>query len=96
MSFSVLIKHKLTEAINVLPEKTRRIIFDALKSLENNPWPGAGKDKEKLRLEEKIDLYRLHIGRSYNIFYTINNENHVVLVHDVMTIEQAHKKYGRM
>ncbi|WFN37420.1 hypothetical protein L1994_03235 [Methanomicrobium antiquum] len=82
-----LIKHKSAEAINLLPEKTRRIIFDALKSLENNPWPGAGNDKEKLRL---------HIRRSYTIFYKIYNESHVVLVHDVMIIEQAHKKYSRM
>jgi len=96
VSFCVFIKQKSTEAINVLPGKTRRIIFDALKGLEKNPWPGASGDKEKLRPEEKTDIYRLHIGRSYTAFYTIDTRDHVIRIHDVMTIEQAHKKYGRM
>ncbi len=96
MSFQVFVKQKSMEAINELPGKTGRIIFDALKGLENNPWPGAGGDKEKLCLEESMEVYRLHIGRTYTAFYTIDTRDHVVRVHDVMTIGQAHKKYGRM
>jgi len=84
------------DAINELPEKSRRIIFEALKGLEKNPWPGNHGDKEKLHLEDELEIYRLHIGRSYTALYTIDAGDHVIQVHDVMTIEQAHKKYGRL
>jgi len=96
VSFQVLVRQKSIEAINELPAKTRRIIFDALKGLEKNPWPGADGDKEKLRLEGGLEVYRLHIGRSYTTLYTIDLKNHTVQIHDVMTIGQAHKKYGRL
>ena len=95
MSFQVLIKRKSVEAINELPGKTRRIIHDALKSLEQDPYPGTGGDKELLHHEEGIEVYRLHIGRSYTAFYTVDIRSHIVQVHDIMTIGQAHKKYGR-
>lgn len=84
------------DAINELPEKFRRIIFEALGGLEKNPWPGTDGDKEKLRLEGPLEIYRLHIGRSYTALYTIDTGEHAIRVHDVMTIEQAHKKYGRL
>lgn len=95
MSFQVLIKQKSVKAIDDLPDKTRRIIHDALKSLEQDPYPGTGGDKELLHHEEGIEVYRLHIGRSYTAFYTIDIRSHIVQVHDIMTIGQAHKKYGR-
>jgi mRNA interferase RelE/StbE len=96
VSFQVLIKRKSVEAINELPGKTRRIIHDVLKSLEQDPYPGTGGDKELLHHEEGIDVYRLHIGRRYTAFYTIDTRSHTVQVHDIMTIGQAHKKYGRI
>jgi len=96
VSFQVLIKRRSVDAIKELPGKTRRIIHDALKSLEQDPYPGTGGDKELLHHEEGIEVYRLHIGRSYTAFYTIDTRSHVVQVHDMMTIGQAHKKYGRI
>jgi len=84
------------DAINELPEKSRRIIFDALKDLEKDPWPGRNGDKEKLHLEDDLEIYRLHIERGYIALYTIHAGDHAVKIHDVMTIEQAHKKYGRL
>lgn len=90
------IKRHSVEAINELPEKTRRIIHDALRTLEENPYPGTGGDKEKLQLEDGMAVYRLHIGRSYTAFYTIDSGARLVRIHDVMTIGQAHKKYGRI
>ena len=96
MNFQVFVKQKSMDAINELPEKSRRIIFDALRGLEKEPWPGGNGDKEKLHLEDELDIYRLHIGRSYTAIYTIHAGDHAVKIHDVMTIEQAHKKYGRL
>ena len=96
MSFQVVIKRKSVDAINELPGKTRRIIHDALMTLEQDPYPGTGGDKKLLHHEEGIEVYRLHIGRSYTAFYTIDTGNRIVQVHDIMTIGQAHKKYGRI
>ncbi len=96
MTYRVCIKRHLVESINELPEKTRRIIHDALMTLEENPYPGIGGDKEKLQLKEGIAVYRLHIGRSYTAFYTIDSGANLVRIHDIMTIGQAHKKYGRI
>lgn len=96
MNFSVVIKRKSVEAINELPGKTRRIIHEELKTLGQDPYPGTGGDKKLLSLEEGIEIYRLHIGRSYTAFYTIDTARHIVRIHDVMTIGQAHKKYGRI
>ena len=40
-------------------------------------------------------MYRMHIGRSYTIIFKIVKEENTVLVLDLMTIEQAHKRYRR-
>jgi mRNA-degrading endonuclease RelE of RelBE toxin-antitoxin system len=40
-------------------------------------------------------IYRMHIGRSYTIIFTIVKEEDTALVLDLMTIEQAHKRYRR-
>jgi mRNA-degrading endonuclease RelE of RelBE toxin-antitoxin system len=67
-----------------------------LKGLEENPFPGGGGDKEKLVLSGGGEIYRLHIARTYTAFYSVDKENRIVKVHDILTIEQAHKKYGRL
>jgi len=36
----------------------------------------------------------LHIGLTWTAFYRIYDENKPVKILDVMTIAQAHKKYG--
>ena len=96
MSYKVAIKKRLIQEINKLPPKTRRIISEAFVKLEENLFPGNQGDKEWLELEEGVIVYRLHIGRSYTAFYTIQNEEHTILIHELMTIEQAHKRYGRL
>jgi mRNA interferase RelE/StbE len=95
VSFQVLIKRKSIEAINELPGKTRRIIHDVLKSLEEDPYPGTVGDKELLHHEEGIEVYRLHIGRSYTAFYTIDIRSHIVQVHDIMTIGHRSSSIAR-
>ena len=59
----MVIKKKSVEAINELPVKTRRIIHSTLATLEEDPYPGTGGDKERLHLDEEIDIFRLHIGK---------------------------------
>jgi mRNA-degrading endonuclease RelE of RelBE toxin-antitoxin system len=85
--------------VSSLPEKSRRIVLEKLFSLEDDPFPGKGGDKElikapKGRSDEKV--YRLHIGHSYTAFYRVDVPDKAVYITEVMTIEQAHKKYDRL
>jgi mRNA-degrading endonuclease RelE of RelBE toxin-antitoxin system len=94
LTFSLILWHTLCDEINRLPIKTRRIIKTALKRLEADPFPGSQGDKEKLVLKGGIIIYRLHISRRYTVFYEIDEEEKLVIVQEILTIEQAHKKYG--
>nr|WP_239441600.1 hypothetical protein [Methanospirillum hungatei] len=40
-------------------------------------------------------VYRLHISRSYTVFYLIEEEKKVVKIAKIETIEKAHKTYSR-
>lgn len=95
MTFILLIEQKQSDKINGFDEKSRRIIKEKLEALKDDPYPGKRGDKEKFCLRDGYILYRLHIGRSWTAFYRVYDRETVVKVLDVMTIEQAHKKYGR-
>lgn len=94
MTFSLVLWHELSDEINRLPEKSRRIIKTALKRLEEDPYPGNQGDKEKLVLRGGVVIYRLHISHSYTAFYDIDKAEKQVIVQEILPIEQAHKKYG--
>ena len=94
MTFSLILWHELSDEINRLPGKTRRIIKTALKRLEEDPFPGSKGDKEKLVLKGGVIIYRLHISRRYTVFYESDKEEKLVIVQEILPIEQAHKKYG--
>jgi mRNA interferase RelE/StbE len=94
VKFEVIIDVDEITYINSLNEKNKRIIKAHLKSLENDPFPGKGGDKELLNLRQSIKIYRLHIAHSFTAFYEI--EGKTVFVNEVLTIEQAHKKYNRL
>ena len=95
MTNKVRIDRAALAFIENLPEKIRRIVKDKLKVLQDNPFPGKEGDKELLNLQD-YELYRIHIARSYTAFYTIDEETSTVTILDIMTIEKAHKKYGRL
>jgi mRNA-degrading endonuclease RelE of RelBE toxin-antitoxin system len=95
--YGVIVQRKSAEFLNELDDKSRRIVRTRLATLEEDPYPGKGGDKElikspKGRPDEKV--YRLHIGRSFTAFYRIKGKT--VYVTEVLTIEQAHKKYGTL
>lgn len=79
-----------------MPEKSQRIVKDKCKLLAEDPFPGKGGDKELFRRPGHEDLYRMHVGRTYTTLYRISQEEKVVKILDIMTIEQAHKRYGRL
>ncbi len=97
MNYDIVVQRKSAGFLNELDEKSRRIVRTRLATLQDDPYPGKGGDKElvkspKGRPDEKV--YRLHIGRSFTAFYCIKGKT--VYVTEVLTIEQAHKKYGML
>lgn len=82
------VKANVIEFIRMLPEKDRRIIGEHISRLEEK-WPPDG-DLEKLYDHR----YRLHISRRYTLF--IEHEGNETTVLRIMTIKQAHKRYGRI
>jgi len=96
LTFEVKVHTRVIAYINTVPEKSRRIIRKALEDLEQNPYPGSRGDKERLDVGHGREIFRIHIARTYTAFYSLDTENRIVKVHDILTTEQAHKKYGRI
>ena len=91
MSRKVVIERTVLKYLSELPEKSQRLIKEKCHALAEDPYPGQGDDKELLHLEFK--LYRLHIGRSFTVFYQICEENELVKILEIVTIGKAHKLY---
>lgn len=97
MTFAVLFRRSAADFLNTLPEKSQRIIAAKLAILQTDPYPGSGGDKECLNTDG-VEVFRLHIGRTFTALYIIHTDtdrNWVEITH-LMTIEQAHKRYGRL
>ena len=92
--YSVLINREAQKYVDSLTEKSRRLVKKKLEMLKDNPHPGRA-DKKKLQLPN-YDLFRMHVSRSYTIFYRIYEEEKTIKVLNIMTIEEAHKKYGML
>lgn len=93
-SFHVVIDEDAQKYLDDLSSKSNRIVKDKLKLLETDPFPGKNKDKELIHFSD-YDAYRMHIARSYTVFYQIAKEDKIVMILWLGTIEQAHKLYGR-
>ncbi len=96
MTWTVIVRKELVEYLNSQNEKSRRIVRTKLLTLEENPFPGSPADKERLTLPDDTVLYRMHIGRTWTVLYRVDEVSKTVKVIEIMTIEQAHKKYGRL
>jgi len=94
IAFRIVISKAAIEFVNELPQKSQRIVIEKCKTLADDPFPGQG-DKEVLTRRGHKDIYRLHISRSYTAFYKIYKDEKIVKILNIMTIEQAHKVYGR-
>lgn len=93
MNYDILIKKYLRDYIENLHDKSERICRDNLKKLEEDPFPGSGRgDKKKL---ENSECYRINIAREYTAIYLIDRSEDRVYIIDLLTIEKAHKRYGK-
>jgi mRNA interferase RelE/StbE len=88
-----VIDRKALRYLSELPEKSQRLIKEKCHMLAEDPFPGQGGDKELLHLGYR--LYRLHIGRSFTVFYQISEEEKLVKILEITTIGRAHKLYRR-
>ncbi len=94
MTYNVFVTYEIKEFFRYLDSKTSRIIKQNLKKLEQNPYPGKGTgDKERLPIQGK-QRYRMHIGRTWTVFYSIIEEKKQVRISEIIPIDDAHKKYG--
>jgi mRNA-degrading endonuclease RelE of RelBE toxin-antitoxin system len=94
LSLKVVVDSKALKYLTELPEKSRRLIKEKCHALAEDPYPGKGGDKELLHLEFKF--YRLHVGRSFTVFYQICEEEKTVKILEIMTIDKAHKLYKHL
>lgn len=91
--FSIVIEKRAREYLGKIQKKTRRILVDKILELQHDPYPGG--NKERLDYPHPPVVYRLHVSRSFTVFYIIIEDEHIVRVEKIMTIEQAHKEYRR-
>lgn len=70
--FSLVIERGARDFLKRLPQKTRRIIVDKILDLAADPNPGG--NKEKLECPHPPAVYRLHVSRSFTVFYVIEHE----------------------
>ena len=95
MKYRLLLdKKRAKEFLENLTEKSKGIVISKLKVLTEDPHPGG--NKEHLNVRGRTEYYRLHIGRTFTVFYTIHEKEREVHVLEILTIEQAHKKYGNL
>ena len=87
----MVIDKKALKYLSELPEKSQRLVKEKCHTLAEDPFPGQGGDKELLHLDYK--LYRLHVGRSFAVFYQISDEEKLVKILEIVTIDKAHKLY---
>lgn len=86
----IQIERGVIKTLEKYPGKIREHIFSHLRKLED---PYNATDVECLH--SKVQVYRMHIGRTYTVIFKIHKDSNIVQVLDLMTIEQAHKRYGR-
>lgn len=92
--YEVLVSPDINEFLQAQNDKTRRIVKENIRKLEKNPYPGRGQgDKERLPIEGE-KRFRMHIGRTLTVFYSILEDEKEVRISEILPIEEAHKKYG--
>ena len=93
--YAVLLSEAVAEFLDAADEKSERICKEKLGFLADDPYPGGSRgDKEKLPIDGNRDRFRLHISRTWTAFYTIIEDNKEVRVLEIVSIDEAHKRYG--
>ncbi|MFC6964478.1 type II toxin-antitoxin system RelE family toxin [Halocatena marina] len=92
--YEVLLSPDVVEFLQAADEKTERIVRDHLGYLAEDPYPGSGRgNKEGLSIDGE-ERYRIHISQTWTAFYDIYEEDDEVGVLEIVSIGEAHKRYG--
>jgi len=86
----ISIEERVKEFIRELPEKDCRVIGEHIERLSDHP-NATGNIK---KLHTRKLRWRMHVSLKYILFYYVESET--VWIDKIMTIEQAHKKYGKI
>jgi mRNA-degrading endonuclease RelE of RelBE toxin-antitoxin system len=73
-----------------LHEKDRRIVAEHIDRLAD--FPEVHGDIKRLNTPK--ERYRMHVSFRYTIFFFPDGED--IVVNEILTTEQAHKRYGRI
>jgi mRNA-degrading endonuclease RelE of RelBE toxin-antitoxin system len=73
-----------------LHEKDRRIVAEHIDRLINFPQVHG----DIKRLNTTKERYRMHVSYRYTVFFYPDTKD--IVVDEIMTTEQAHKRYGRI
>ena len=93
MSYSIVVSDSAVNFLSSLNAKSKSICKKNLQKL-SSPYPSREEgDKEKL-VVVGVEMFCLHIGRSYTAFYIIDEKKKLVRVLEILPIEAAYKKYG--
>ena len=84
------IEDRVKEFIRELAGKDRRVIGEHIERLSDHPG-ATGKIR---KLPTRKPRWRMHISMKYTLFYYVDSDT--VWIDKIMTIEQAHKKYGKI
>jgi mRNA-degrading endonuclease RelE of RelBE toxin-antitoxin system len=84
------ITERAVKFLTNLPDKDRRIIGEHIDRLADHPH--AHGDIERLNTPK--ERYRMHVSYRYTIFFYSRDK--AIIINEIMTTEQAHKKYGRI
>lgn len=86
----IAIEDRAREFIRERPEKDRRIIGEHIERLSDHPdAPGDIK-----RLKTRKPRWRMHISSKFTVFFHVDGDT--VYVDHIMSMELAHKKYGKI
>jgi mRNA-degrading endonuclease RelE of RelBE toxin-antitoxin system len=89
-----MIDRKALTYLSELPEKSQRLIKENCRALAGDPFPGHGGDKELLHLEFK--LYRLHVWRSFTVFYQVCEKDGMVKILEIADHRQGAQVYRHL
>lgn len=95
MSYEVLLGDQPLEFIEILDEKSTRIVKNNLLKLEDDPYPRPGSgsgDVEQIAVDGE-EAYRIHISRTFTAFYLVEEDTEEVRVFEILPIDEAHNRY---
>ena len=85
----IFIEERVKEFIRELPEKDRRVIGEHIERLSDHRM-----QRQYYEINTRKPRWRMHISMKYTLFYHVDSD--FVWIDKIMTIEQAHKKYGKI